>query len=796
MRFIDTLHMYADGGEVSELRNRMASEAGLDSEQTADLNEMLDMDNEDVKATQDSLQSTIEALLIRREDGDFEFNADEQQLLDEVDRLNAEIPDDAEDEDRLGVMPEEAGMMGEMETMDPEYLQQAAQGLASLGINGDDRIAHVATGEVVLPAEMLQDQELSQLLMSRFQQMGIDPSSRVVGSGIASLNDISGLEQFGWTKKLGKSIKKGASKVAKGVKKAASKTWSAIKKVATKVIKPIAAVAQFIPGPWQPFAAMATKLWTVYDVAKGRVSPLALAGVAGPLAAGGSFGQNMSALKGMSTAAGGSGSLISGIGQSLKGTAGALKGGLGSLGSTVSSLPSQLLDKAKSGIGSVKSGLTGFKDGVKNLFTGGAGQPPIGGMSAAPKTDFLTGAVSSPAAANAAAAGGGGFLQSGAAKAFGRTALNALGGGAEIQPMMQDMGETAEQWSARTGMPLEQAANYGFGLDNMQTGQGQTGFGQVFSAYDQAQKGPPSLMDVAGGFLSPIRDTISGAVFGPDGTPDWIKGIGDRFGLGGSEDFANTWGGGQQQPPQQGGGYPMSGGYPQQGGGGFFGGGGGGGGMFSSGIGQLAGAAIPAYLLGKMAYDEAKNDRGVNLDPSVSQSAAGRYNLEAEIARRMGQQAPDPLEFGMLPAASIPQLMGGAPMPRIPMGGYQMQSPMYGSGYGGGYGGGGMGYYADGGEVYPMAYKDGGKVDYEDYARMNGAISGEGDERSDDIPAMLSDGEFVMTGQAVRGAGAYNVKKKNGIITLKPEGKEGRDDGVDVMYQLMSTFTGNAEKRG
>ena len=199
MRFIDTLHMYADGGEVSELRNRMASEAGLDAEQTADLNEMLDMDNEDVKATQDSLQSTIEALLIRREDGDFEFTADEQQLLDEVDRLNAEIPDDAEDEDRLGVMPEEAGMMGEMETMDPEYLQQAAQGLASLGINGDDRIAHVATGEVVLPAEMLQDQELSQLLMSRFQQMGIDPSSRVVGSGIASLNDISGLEQFGWT---------------------------------------------------------------------------------------------------------------------------------------------------------------------------------------------------------------------------------------------------------------------------------------------------------------------------------------------------------------------------------------------------------------------------------------------------------------------------------------------------------------------------------------------------------------------------------------------------------------------
>ena len=34
-----------------------------------------------------------------------------------------------------------------------------------------------------------------------------------------------------------------------------------------------------------------------------------------------------------------------------------------------------------------------------------------------------------------------------------------------------------------------------------------------------------------------------------------------------------------------------------------------------------------------------------------------------------------------------------------------------------------------------------------------GAISGPGTEKSDDVPAMLSDGEFVMTAQAVRGAG-------------------------------------------
>ena len=46
---------------------------------------------------------------------------------------------------------------------------------------------------------------------------------------------------------------------------------------------------------------------------------------------------------------------------------------------------------------------------------------------------------------------------------------------------------------------------------------------------------------------------------------------------------------------------------------------------------------------------------------------------------------------------------------------------------------------ADGGDVY--------------YPRMNGQIAGPGTERSDDIPAMLSDGEFVVNAKALRGIG-------------------------------------------
>jgi len=58
---------------------------------------------------------------------------------------------------------------------------------------------------------------------------------------------------------------------------------------------------------------------------------------------------------------------------------------------------------------------------------------------------------------------------------------------------------------------------------------------------------------------------------------------------------------------------------------------------------------------------------------------------------------------------------------------------------------------------------------------MNGAIYGPGTETSDDIPAMLSDGEFVMTARAVRGAGDGD-----------------RERGMQRMYDIMRRFEGGA----
>ena len=216
-----------------------------------------------------------------------------------------------------------------------------------------------------------------------------------------------------------------------------------------------------------------------------------------------------------------------------------------------------------------------------------------------------------------------------------------------------------------------------------------------------------------------------------------------------------------------------------------------------SGMGMLGIGAL-ATGLGKLAYEDTKKDKGVQLTPLTTMNAAGRYNLEAEIARRMGQQAPNPTEFGLLPANTMPQLSGGQP---------RLEEQVMAAAKGGEvqYPNKGleslakvapdvvkrMGYNM-GGYVMPMAYAEGGNVAIEDFERMNGQINGEGTETSDDVPAMLSDGEFVMTGQAVRGAGSYDMKNDSGIITLSPTGAPSRDGGTDLMYQLMEAFSSQA----
>ena len=76
-----------------------------------------------------------------------------------------------------------------------------------------------------------------------------------------------------------------------------------------------------------------------------------------------------------------------------------------------------------------------------------------------------------------------------------------------------------------------------------------------------------------------------------------------------------------------------------------------------------------------------------------------------------------------------------------------------------------------GGQLGGINYMaDGGEPDY--FPRRNGGIDpAEGSGTKDDVPAMLMAGEFVMTRDAVKGAGGGNLRK-----------------GIDRMYNMMDDF--------
>lgn len=81
---------------------------------------------------------------------------------------------------------------------------------------------------------------------------------------------------------------------------------------------------------------------------------------------------------------------------------------------------------------------------------------------------------------------------------------------------------------------------------------------------------------------------------------------------------------------------------------------------------------------------------------------------------------------------------------------------------------------ADGGIASLPQFAGGNMV--ENFPKVGGQISGPGTERSDDIPAMLSDGEFVVNARGLRGLGKINGA--NGSKT------DQRREGARTMYAL------------
>ena len=231
-----------------------------------------------------------------------------------------------------------------------------------------------------------------------------------------------------------------------------------------------------------------------------------------------------------------------------------------------------------------------------------------------------------------------------------------------------------------------------------------------------------NIPGAGGGFLSNILGPGQGSIADYDPTTgkgqsrlglieDLIKGTGGKV----SEGIGSIFGGGSQQP---------------------------GGGMFGGNM----GAAAMAGLLGKAAYDAAKERKGgLAATPAVMMDELGRYQLAKELGTG-GTRG----EFGLGPAPKALEFAGGG-----------LASTRQ---------------YFNMGGIAELDMRDGGES------------AGPGTGTSDDIPAMLSDGEYVMTAKATRGAGAFNVKKNKSGIELVSGGKPSRKKGVENMRQLMDIF--------
>jgi hypothetical protein len=621
--------------------------------------------------------------------------------------------------------------------------------LQAAGTGEDTILAHLTPGEVILAPEFMDDPEFEKAVENKFKESGLDPASYVAGSGIANLNPQTGAPEYGFFKKIGKGLK--------------------------KVVKKVAPVAMFIPGVG---TALGAALGGIGGLAGSALTKVGLGGVA---------------------------STLGGLGSSAL-------GGIAKLG-----IP---------GVSSIAGGTSAGFGGIADALT--------------TKSGLL----------------GGGM--------FGETGSSFLGG-------------------PEAGKGL--ANRFGFGSGTA---------GQV-EAYQKAQDAQTLL-----GNLTPAQRAVmdpkdiqylEGLAAGGKST-GFMSNVSSIFG-----------GGGQQQQLYDAQGNPVQ----SRGGiGNIFGGGGGGGGGLGN-FAKMAGIGALSAGLGKLAYEDAKKQKGVGLTPLTTMSPTGRYNIEAEIARRMGQQRPNPVEFGLLPEGTLPQLSGGQPI-QAALGGAieELQGGMARGMQEGGtvdfgssprnvardflmraeenpslkqtpeyelasrsaakgappellpkiaenviknlgerdvaaftdeevtveimrqlrpYTGNSMSRsevdavrsmmnkmyapksqgigsimsmmgrtpimaFAQGGAV---AMQEGGEMDPGSFPRMDGDINGPGTEQSDDIPAMLSDGEFVMTARAVRGAGSYEMQTEpGGIINLVPSLEEDRERGMDVMYKVMDTFSGQA----
>ena len=121
-----------------------------------------------------------------------------------------------------------------------------AEQMAAMGREGDNMLAHLESGELVIPRKFLEEnEEFKSYVMAFFDGQGVDPERYIAGSDANSINPDTGMAEF-FLKKIFKKIKKTVKKIGKTVKKVVKKVVNVVKKVAP-VVLPV--VGSMVFGP-------------------------------------------------------------------------------------------------------------------------------------------------------------------------------------------------------------------------------------------------------------------------------------------------------------------------------------------------------------------------------------------------------------------------------------------------------------------------------------------------------------------------------------------------------------------
>jgi len=259
--------------------------------------------------------------------------------------------------------------------------ESVAEQMAAMGREGDNMLAHLETGELVIPRRFLEEnEEFKSYVMAFFDGQGVDPDRYIAGSDANSINPETGVAEF-FFKKIFKKIKKAVKKVGKTVKKVVKKVVQVAKKVAP-VVLPMIGTAIF--GPVFGAAAgsgIATLLngGSVKDAFKSAL----LSGATGAVAGGirGAMTPGVGFAKGMSAAANPANFSqgLKNIGTFMSGDKGILQGGLREAG--IGTLDTSTFGPAGKTMGgkTISSLMSGAESAGAGGGAGGAGGAGGGG---------------------------------------------------------------------------------------------------------------------------------------------------------------------------------------------------------------------------------------------------------------------------------------------------------------------------------------------------------------------------------------------------------------------------------